>query len=527
MEQEEPGRHGSFPVATALSFGNRYLAVSYRGFPVSVWDLECNYFVGEVARSDAVSIPTREGYHNVVDTVICLDFNRVTGHLILAYSDGTMQKWDPFTEEQDDCIADAQTLVCSADGATIATGDTFGNIKLWNFDTLELIRHFSTEDDLVSMLCFSPDSLRFYDIRGDYCSAWEPEFLVRATKSDDDCSSLSPISFEITDASVDSVAPLSSLVTSPTSTLAGYGRDDGSVYTCALDNQSPPKQIYSHAKGVSIVAHAWSYGGKFMATADDSRTVILLQLGSAHGLSNTEATVLTKRNTQAQVKQLLFDKGENGLFVITQNGYEIWPTDNGANRIVEVEKERNGFWIHQYSPSKGVMSITAEQLITFDYDWNNSEDSPSLQSKIIDYAQTSPDPFIECVSNAGWCKADGHVILAMEVSFFFDTIRRDIVLYEWVEEKESVSLIHCMSFSHIELMVGTYNSRVIFLDKDFWVCSWDIIERPSTHDRHFFLPIDWVNSVNRPLYSVTDRADILVARHGELIIIKGGLLMKY
>ncbi|KAF8246560.1 hypothetical protein K440DRAFT_585643, partial [Wilcoxina mikolae CBS 423.85] len=459
VEREEPGRHRSFPVATALSFGNRYLAVSYRGFPVSVWDLECNYLVGEVTRNAAGA---GQGRRNVGDTVFCLDFNRTTGHLILGYSDGTMQKWDPITEEQSECDADAQTLVCSPDGATIATGDSFGNIKLWNLDTLELIQHISTQDDPIDMLCFSPDGLRFYDIRGDYCSAWEPEFLVRATKPDDDRSSFGPISFEITDASINPAEPLSSLVTDPTSTLAAYGREDGSVYICALDNQSPPKQIYNHAKGVSVVAHAWSSSGKFMATADDSRTVIMMQLFSAQDLSSTKAKVLTERNTQASIKQLLFDKSGKELIIITQNACEIWPTDNGAKRIIEVEKERNGFWIHQCEPSNGVMSITANQLIIFD--WANSGDSRPLQTRFVDYAQISP--FASCVSNAGWCKAAGQDILIMEVTFAFNPIRKDIVLYEWVEEKEAVSLIHRMSFSHIEFMIGIYNNQVVFLDKD-------------------------------------------------------------
>lgn len=519
-EREVPGRHRSFPVAAALSFGNRYLAISYRGFPVSVWDLECNYFVGEVTRN---AVGAGKGRHNVGDTVSCLDFNRTTGHLILGYSSGIMQKWDPFTEEQSECNADAQTLVCSPDGTTIATGDSFGNIKLWNLDTLELIQQISTNDDPIDMLCFSPDGLRFYDIRGDYCSAWEPEFLVRATKPDDDRSSFGPISFEITDASTNPAEPLSSLVTDPTSTFASYGREDGSVYICALDNQSSPKQIYSHAKGVSVVAHAWSSSGKFMATADDSRTVIMLQLCSAQDLLSTKATVLTERNTQAGIKQLLFDNSEKVLLVITQNACDIWPTDNGAKQIIEVENRKNGFWIHQCEPSKGVISITTDQLIIFD--WDNCGDSRIIQNRILDYAQTSPST--SCVSNANWCKAAGHNILAMEVTFTSNPIRRDVVLYEWVEDKETVSLVHRMSFSHIELMVGVHNDRVIFLDKDFWICSWDVIERPPTHDRHFFLPIDWINCVNQPLYSVTDRADVLVARHGELIIIKGGLQIRH
>jgi WD40 repeat protein len=523
-EPEVPGRHRSFPVAIALSYGNRYLAVSYRGFPVSVWDLECNYFVGEVTRN-AARAPG--GCHNVVDTVDSLDFNRATGHLILGYCGGTMQKWDPFTEERYECFADAQTLVCSPDGSTIATGDTFGNIKLWNFDTFELIRHISTNDDTIGMLCFSPNGLRFYDIRDDYCSAWEPESLVHATKSDNDCGSFGPISPEIIDASINPAEPLSSLVIDPTSTLAGYGKEGGSVYIYTLDNQSPPKQIYSHAKGINFMAHAWSSSGKFMATADDSRTVILLQLSSAQDLSSIEATVLTKANTQAGIKQLLFDKNEKRLFVITRNDFEIWPTDSGAKRIVEVDKERNGYWIHQCSPSKSVISITTDQLIIFDY--NDSGDSHSLPSRIVDYAQKSP--VTSHVSNAGWCKVTGRDILAMEVTFAqfsSNPMRRDIVLYEWVEEKEAVSLIHLMSFSHIEFMIGICNNRrVVFLDKDFWVCSWDAIERPLTHDRHFFVPIDWINSVNRPLYSVTDRADVLVARDGELITIKGGLQMRH
>src|SRR5690606_25293067 len=100
-EESSGGLNRGFPVAVALSASNRHLAVSYRGHPVSIWDTELKFRIGEVSRNPD------NNPHFIEDTAISMDFNRVTGNLWLAYSDGTILKWDAFTYEKEECLADA------------------------------------------------------------------------------------------------------------------------------------------------------------------------------------------------------------------------------------------------------------------------------------------------------------------------------------------------------------------------------------------------------------------------------------
>jgi hypothetical protein len=67
--------------------------------------------------------------------------------------------------------------------------------------------------------------------------------------------------------------------------------------------------------------------------------------------------------------------------------------------------------------------------------------------------------------------------------------------------------------------------KLIFLDTHSWVCSTDleaINNRSISYTRHFFVPYDWFSGM-RDIVCAVLRRNVLFARGGDVVIIKGGL----
>ena len=87
-------------------------------------------------------------------------------------------KWRPYEGDTDEIITGASRLSLSRDGNLFATGNVRGTVKVCITSDFSLIYQLASEDSVLS-LAFSPDLHRFYDVRGYYANAWEPNALLR------------------------------------------------------------------------------------------------------------------------------------------------------------------------------------------------------------------------------------------------------------------------------------------------------------------------------------------------------------
>ena len=148
-----------------------------------------------------------------------------------------------------------------------------GVVKLYNYEYLTMIYQLSSEDTVTS-LCFSPDSRRFYDLRGSYCNVWEPNALIRLSDVDEqynqaesDADSSTNISQYASEAWVDTSNPITTLAVRPQGRLICAGNDDGTVF---LQDRRHDKKvnIASSALGMSIEHVGWSVNGDYLAYVD-------------------------------------------------------------------------------------------------------------------------------------------------------------------------------------------------------------------------------------------------------------------
>jgi hypothetical protein len=77
--------------------------------------------------------------------------------------------------------------------------------------------------------------------------------------------------------------------------------------------------------------------------------------------------------------------------------------------------------------------------------------------------------------------------------------------------------------SSIEVIIGAYFDRLIFLDASYWVCSIDISMALEVPVRHFFIPNDWVSLANQLIMDVGKSGEIFFVKQSELAVIKRGL----
>ena len=171
-ELEEPELGGHFLNSSsymALNKDGRLIAVAYRCHPLSAWETDGPVHIGhcwrkreEVARGEVIEAVWHPHYPEVLGL----------------YIEGVVFRWRPYDGENDEIATGASRLAISGDGNLFATGDVRGTVKVYTTSDFCLLYQLASEDSILGLV-FSPDLHRFYDIRGYYCNAWEPNALMR------------------------------------------------------------------------------------------------------------------------------------------------------------------------------------------------------------------------------------------------------------------------------------------------------------------------------------------------------------
>ncbi|KAK1974128.1 hypothetical protein LZ30DRAFT_560493, partial [Colletotrichum cereale] len=171
------------PQGAAFSPELNLLAIVFRAPSIMPWDLENDSFFGYCDRSPDNQPAKKVRQAPALSAIFC----STPGTRLMAatYFDGELVLFDP---EENETIATAmaggEVLACSLDGRTLATGDSGGNIQLFEFETLKLLYRINAWDEGIRSLALSEDGHRFVDIRGSTCNIWEPSELIRQESTD-------------------------------------------------------------------------------------------------------------------------------------------------------------------------------------------------------------------------------------------------------------------------------------------------------------------------------------------------------
>lgn len=319
-ELEEPELEGHFLNSAnfmATNGDGSLFAVAYRGHPLSAWETEGPTHLGhcwrkrdELARGE------------VIDAV----WNPISPEVLGVYIEGVVFKWLPYEDLVDEIQVGASKIAISSDGNLFITGDVHGTIKVFSTSDLGLLYQLGCPDTVLG-LAFSPASRRFYDIRGYYASAWEPNVLMRLSEQADanfetssDSVSLVPSSIQPVQSSfrVDSITALAA---DHQDWYFATGTEKGTVHI-----RDPEGRIIDEvyvSRGLLSIEHmALSSDGKLLCFTNASKQLFVYSVSRElnHSPVTEKIFELSLRlASNGPILQVLFDSISNHVVIHTQS----------------------------------------------------------------------------------------------------------------------------------------------------------------------------------------------------------------
>jgi WD40 repeat protein len=514
--------HLGCPTKMVLSPEKRWVAMAWRNRPPMVWELSAP--PGEP--------PLRLGGRGLDPEQLIW---RPDGAALFVLCPEALYEWRVFDDghfldsisledyglDEDEAIEHAHIrswkMAVSSDGKYLLTSDIAKTVSVWAFPALTLVHREADIDEMINDLIFSLDSRRFYDARGSACTVWIPDVLAHDADR--------PVSFIPSIASSGCIAPFESgsgaspqsVVTAlaPDSTGRHFcaGRADGTVQIHDSVTGLHVRSIYRHSTPVAEVA--WSASGALIVSCDESAHVVAKRVQPRVDGEWTVFPVLEAK-TEEVGAQLVFNPAETHILISTASADMIWDLES-KELTLERKREsdaRRGRWVQSLTDSaillwvdEGVVrkhswldlapvdnvtgtgdDIHDDDTGNHDVSRTNSELSRSLNLTVVWAAHLAVD--------------EGVVFATTSASLPTDIT---LVSANIHDPQQAVTLE-----GTVGKLLGMAGSRVAFLDRDSWVCTWDpslpnlsneaangaddgesgVISASVT--RHFFVPVDWL-----------------------------------
>lgn len=523
-------RQRQVPTHALFSPDRKLLAVSYRGRPILLFDVESGMFFGECVRGIGSSAKGAETHYPVV--ALTFNPNSDINLLIASYGDGELAVYDPWTLELFHRAANvnAQSLACSPDGRTLITGSFFGTIQVFDFDapggeSLPMIYRISACENGIKSLAFSSDSLRFIDIRGSQCRVWEPSALVRKDRQYCDQSEVSdPIT--VAHKSVEMVegetkAKITAMACHPNGDVVFCGKEDGSVVTYLTHDGQENSLLYKHASKISVTHIAWGNKRDVLVTADESSRIITRRI-IKNQTGWSAADTMSDQRFADSVTALLFDPTNDRLLVSGKEIGELWTIQ--GERVGSKPFLPRTFRMPICHPLLPDAFVVMEPHMARIYQWADfgtlAEDGVLLNR--------SREPADKNLAVTSSYQGTGILVEMLKPSE--DKSCRALECWKTCDIRENASSITPLpgfemlgpSVEHILAVIGT---RLVFLDTDLWVCSLELKSFAVTPEaqRHFFIPSDWHSHNDNVLFQFTSKDEFVYVNKNELRVIKRAL----
>lgn len=522
------------------------IAIVFRGRPVVVWALqalaEANFIPPRrcILLEDKVRLATDGDAWNAPEVAL---WHPITDHVIILYEDTKIVDWNVAEDEQTQhSHLGARAMVLSPDGNLLLTSDVHGTLSLWMVPEYRLTYKLQYEE-LVMDLAFSPDGTRFYDIRGTFCNVWEPDALLRPDRDqnqdEDENSSayLTLTSEPVISTDTKPRVEITSLVSDSSGKFYCCGTEDGSVTMYDIPEGTKVKKIISHDSSVSVIKLAWSPSQRYLASADDSGRIIVKRLGPPTSGSRRWAVFpgFDIRVGEA-VEHLLFSAREDFLLISCPQTTRVMNLKT-KREICRALLPSGAGAVYLNHPNKPYVLVRVDTEREQQYLWPTlaqQESSPNLGPNSL--PRSSPgatlDPTtLRRISQAVQCRTHWLVqetLLATGYSHR-DSDNRYIELVNLNQLGKRVSAGRTSKgqrieglAKHVRRLIGCLHNRLVFVDREFWLCTWEIESIYRKHKRHFFLPKDWLSPAALSLIVLTTQGTLLCPRNGEVGVVQSG-----
>lgn len=540
------GKLYNSPKRVAISPDGLQVAIAYRGFPLLVWGTDPPGLIGRCERITDRSKSRHELWTDVGP--IC--WNPVSGHVLGLYNDGCVFKWHPIDQDNQELNTVAADIKCSPSGNLFVTSTVDGSLRIWSFQHFALIYSLSCHTP-VTDLATSPDGRRIYDLRESFCNVWEPNALIRLAESDDKASETSSTlgSFSQAPEAVNEMSePITALAISPRNSNYCIGDEAGCLrlHECG---KSASKII---TQSFMPVDHAlWSEDGVVLITADLGSKLSVWKLDPK--APKVEPTLSFHAKVEG-VQQFLISRSSEHLFVAVQGFLQLWSFSQKSLVTSQIYRSEPHRWTQHPTRDDMILQIGFANIKMLRWSdlrevRNLALDREALSTEteafpLVDINPTSPEEDTNLVDRV-FSTSDGLQLLVQtsEVSKGHRRRRRIMLLsmsgLDDTSSKLKPQPLPPSVNSQVDIALGfaaperrrpsyaqptASEDLLVFLDREFWVCTWAIGENDATMaKRHFFLPQDWLNGECFRFATISRDGTLFVPRNGEVAVIRNGL----
>ena len=519
------------PRNMAFSPDLRYIAIVYRGRPVAVWEL-CSSEIPKRCVCSENGHSTEGGSWNASEKVIWHPDNE---HVLILYEDTKIVFWNVVYDEQEQHDhTGARALNVSSDGNSLLTSDSGGYLSVWSLPNFRLIYQLKN-DELVSDLAFGMDNSRFYDLRGEFCNVWETDSLIKVNEitEDDDSSTEDTLLSEPTiTLDYSSRENVTAVCCDSLDQYYCSGFDDGTVSIFNIaDGKKARNKVVTHDNTSSVIRLSWSASEDYLASADDSSRVIVKRLRrpTNHKPKWTVFPVCDF-STYDAVEQLLFSVDGNFLLVACFQTVVVMDVTNKEELYRRQMPPMNGsFWvIDQLNPDSIIRICGAHEER---YDWPNTSTqnfapstSPSSTQQLFPLNTASNNHSDLIVNKAFPIHRSTWILELLGSSTHYRKVET-LDLGDPAKSTPSVTTRHQIEglAEYVSDVIGCFQDRIVFLDYDYWVCTWNLTLGHKKPQRHFFLPKHLVSSSSLALLSMNRQGTVLCPVGKNVIIVRGGI----
>ena len=516
------------PIAASFCMEYCLLAVVYRGQDILLWDLDRDVLQDTYSKAGSNTRNTKVDVSAGVTGGLVFSPTPTTALLAAAYSDGDLVLFDTMEGTvREKTLVNAQTLACSPDGRTLASGDSSGTIQLFEFESLKLLYRIRSDEYCIRELAFTGDSHRLLDIRGSECRVWDPMVLVRqdGDEENSDTISVSTAPQEVSFESTENIVLITSLVCHPDGGVFFCGKEDGSIYLYETKSGRQSHRLFSHANGVSILSLFFDEESNTLSSIDNAGRVKLhrLQLGQEHWKATD---TLFDHRAGAAVRQVLTNHGATHILVCTSKSGTLWYLSSNETSTVTGTVPLDERYPSRWSthPSNDDQLILISENVAHLYHWQSlrrltGDEGILLEGSILpELAIRSITP---CFKNTTIATTFGEDLRPQSKSKLLLWNAADFDLDSKVAAP--IPKYHSLA-DQVRTLIGDDGQRLVFLRSDGWIASADPRSANADHyDRHFFLPADWLSSNTKLMVEVTRNGDIIFVKRDEVAVIKRGL----
>ena len=517
----------TLPTAVSFSPDCSKVAAIYRRFPLTVWSLESQRKPWWLRAKQATGGEPNPGAIFVTH----MQWHPNSKDILAILRNGTIVKWDTMEERQQELRAwkaSPSIIECSPDGRVFATGDMNGTIKLYDYHTFaqlyQLSAHLQAET-----LRFSLDSRRFFDLRANYCTVWEPNILVRLSNTDDHLSDAHSESCSIAQSNphsegfIDTVAPITALGAVETGkrglVCVGTSQGELEVHDHLTGAKAGVKRISKYYSTERVRSLTWSGDGSRFAQLEGEN---LLNIYSVTTSRSDKSTPYWKTKFAKEIKlpfepggveQTLFSPSGLLLLISLPTTVQLWSMTS-YEQILTFRLSESTRWVQHPIRRDQVLSVTQTTITAHTWDdlsdcltWHISTSSTGNKIALSSAkAKISTDDFEsdigkahEVLDKAVLTHSKAHLILTISRQQYARRSRRYVILdltplhSHLRRNSDSTGTILEIPLPEsitlkLERPLNILDTdKLIYVDRAFWICSvhlHELLQPPSPSPSH-------------------------------------------